>query len=176
MDTRKKNLAILGSYSSTPEESEIARELGAHLANMNLNILSGGQKKGVMYDLCKGVFEHRISATTGATLVGILPSTDFSQANEFLDIAIPTGSGLQQNSVLPLSADVVLAIGGSAGTLTEISFAWQYKKPIGLLGTTGWAQRLANQKLDSRREDDMPHFISVKDAIDWISGVLFRVA
>lgn len=169
---RKPNVSILGSYKATEEEASIAYDLGSQLANMNLNVISGGQK-GVMYSLCKGLHENRVAASNeSCTIVGILPSHDFLSGNEYLDVAIPTGFGAIQNSIVPLCADVVIAIGGAGGTLTELSFAWQYKKPIALIGSTGWSSKLAGQRLDERRIETLPHFMSVVEVVDWIKQTL----
>lgn len=169
---RRKNVVILGSYNASDIELSLSYELGQHLANLNINVISGGQK-GVMYSLCKGIYEHRRDQNNhNCTIVGILPSLDHQKGNEFLDVSIPTGSSLLQNSILPITGDAVIVIGGSAGTLAEISFAWQHKKPIALLGPEGWANKLANQKLDSRRNDRMPHFLLVHEVITWLKAIL----
>jgi uncharacterized protein (TIGR00725 family) len=169
---RKPNISVLGSYHATDDEINLSYELGKALANHDLNVISGGQK-GVMLSLCKGIYENRDkNQGSYCTIIGILPSKDFSEGNEFLDVAIPTGAGTLQNSLVPLAADIVVAIGGSAGTLAELSFAWQYKKPIGLLGATGWAKKLANQKLDERRDDYMAYFYSVPELCVWIQSTL----
>lgn len=163
---RKLNLSILGSYHATNEEHQIAYEIGKGIANWNINAISGGQK-GVMYSLCRGIHENRGSSNTQCTIVGVLPSKGFDDCNEFLDVAIPTGSGGMQNTIVPMAGDIILAVGGSAGTLTEIAIAWQHNKNIGLLGSTGWAHNLAHQRLDNRRDDSMPHFVNVEDALIW---------
>jgi len=169
---RRPNISILGSYQATHEETSLAYDLGSQLANMSLNVISGGQK-GVMHSLCKGLHENRIAISNeSCTIVGILPSQDFLPGNEYLDIAIPTGFGAIQNSILPLCADVVIAIGGAGGTLTELSFAWQYKKPIALIGSTGWSSKLAGQRLDERRIETLPHFMSVVEVVDWVKQTL----
>lgn len=169
---RKPNISVLGSYSASKDEFNLSYDLGKALANLDLNVISGGQK-GVMLGLCKGIYENRDKNQSNfCTIIGILPSEGFSEGNEFLDVAIPTGAGVLQNTIIPMSADIVVAIGGSAGTLAELSFAWQYKKPIGLLGATGWAKKLANQKLDDRREDNMVYFWTVSELFDWIKSTL----
>ncbi len=169
---RRYNVAVLGSYSATVEEAGIAYELGKELAKMDINVMSGGQK-GVMLSLCRGVAENRKKTDIkGCLLVGILPYPDFHKANEYVDIVIPAGSGAVQNMVVPLSGDVVVAIGGAAGTLAEISFAWQSGRKIGVIGKAGWAKRLANERLDDRREDTIPSFDSVGDLVGWIKSKL----
>jgi hypothetical protein len=64
---------------------------------------------------CRGAKE------AGGTTVGILPGTE--GGNPHLDITIRTGLGLARNILVVLSADAVIAIGGSYGTLSEIAIA-----------------------------------------------------
>lgn len=169
---RRKNVVVLGSYNASIEELDIANQLGVALSKRNINVLCGGQK-GVMKSLCESISKSRqITPNCLCLIVGILPTNDFSSCNEYVDVAIPTGASSLQNSILPTSGDAVIVIGGSAGTLTELSFAWQYKKPIALIGNCGWAQKLANQKLDSRRDDIMVHHETVSSIINWLDEII----
>ena len=89
---------------------------------------------------------------TGGLTVGIIPQNDFSLANEFCDIVIPTGMGLMRDFLNALSADGVIVIGGGSGTLSEICAAYMYKKPIiALKKSGGTASKYANQFLDHRK-------------------------
>ncbi|MCD1632104.1 hypothetical protein [Marinobacter shengliensis] len=172
---RKTNISVLGSYSASKEEMALAYSLGKSLANFPFNIISGGQK-GVMLDLCRGAYEHRTyDEGCACTIVGILPYSDFEKANPYIDIVIPSGSAALQNILVPASGDLVIAIGGSAGTLAEISFAWQRGKKIALIGETGWAKKLAFTRLDDRRKDSLPHFENVEDVISWIKSELVEI-
>ena len=167
---RRLNLSVLGSYSANETEQELAHELGLGLAEMGLNIISGGQK-GVMHSLCKAIHEHRTNGYDSAYIVGILPNGGFEDANQYLDLAVPVGAPHLQNSIVPLSADIVVTVGGAAGTLAELALAWQFKKPIALLGTEGWSGKLGGQKLDSRREDKLAHFHAVTGLLSWIDEI-----
>lgn len=164
---RRLNLSVLGSYSANDTEHKLAYELGVGLAEFGLNIISGGQE-GVMLSLCQAIYEHRLDGYNSAYIVGILPFNSFDDANQYLDLAVPVGAPHLQNSIVPLSADIVIGVGGAAGTLAELALAWQFKKPIALLGTEGWSGKLAGQKLDTRREDALAHFHEVDDLLDWI--------
>ena len=169
---RRFNVAVLGSYSATEEEAEVAYELGKALSGWDVNVVSGGQK-GVMLSLCRGVAETRDpQKRKRCLLIGVLPYSDLDRANEYVDVVIPVGSGGAQNMIVPISGDIVIGIGGSAGTLAEISFAWQAGKKIGLIGNSGWAKRLANTRLDDRREDKIPHFHSVTELMFWMKEYL----
>jgi hypothetical protein len=84
-----------------------------------------------MKAVCKGAKEGN-----GIT-IGILPGNERAEANEFVDIAIPTGIGHRRNFLVVNSGDVVIAIGGRQGTLNEISFAMIFNKPLILVKNTG---------------------------------------
>ncbi|MFC1592962.1 TIGR00725 family protein, partial [Candidatus Omnitrophota bacterium] len=67
---------------------------------------------------------HGFKAGRGLT-IGILSSYNKNDANEYIDIAIPTGLGLARNVLVVKSADVVVALPGKTGTLSEIAHALQ---------------------------------------------------
>jgi len=108
-------------------------------------LITGGLG-GVMRAASRGAHD------TGGLTVGIIPQNDFSLANEFCDIVIPTGIGLMRDFLNALSADGVIVIGGGSGTLSEICAAYMYKKPIiALKNSGGTASKYANQFLDHRK-------------------------
>ena len=52
------------------------------------------------------------------------------------------------------SGDIIIAIGGGAGTMSEIAFAWQFnKKVICYSGFGGWSEKLAGLDLDNRKSN-----------------------
>lgn len=165
---RRLNLSVLGSYSANATEERLAHELGQALADMDLNVISGGQR-GVMLSLCRAIHEYRREGYHSAYIVGILPNGGFEDANPYLDLAVPVGTPHLQNAIVPLSADMVVTVGGAAGTLAELALAWQFKKPIALLGTEGWSGRLGGERLDSRRDDQLAHFHTVDELMGWIT-------
>jgi hypothetical protein len=77
---------------------------------------------------CKGAQE------AGGTTVGILPGTD--GGNPYLGITIRTGLGHARNVLVVLSADAVIAVGGSYGTLSEIAIALRTGRPV--YGVNTW--------------------------------------
>ncbi len=66
----------------------------------------------------------------GGVTIGILPSYDKKDANSYVDIAIPTGIGLARNVLVVKSAEVVVALPGEAGTLSEIAYCLQFGIPV----------------------------------------------
>jgi uncharacterized protein (TIGR00725 family) len=100
--------------------------------------------------------------TTGGTTIGILPGHELAAGNDQLDVVIPSGIGYARNMMNVLCADLVIAIGGGAGTLSEIAYAWMHNKPIvALYGFGGWADRLAGERVDDRRTDHVQRADSV---------------
>ena len=71
----------------------------------------------------------------GGTTVGILPGTDRGEANEFVDVAIPTGLGEARNALVVRAADALIAVGGGYGTLSEIALALKAGKRVVGLGS-----------------------------------------
>ncbi len=118
-------VAVVGAGDATPEEYAAAHAVGALLAG-KATLVCGGMG-GVMEAASKGAREK------GGRTVGILPDT--GNGNPYLDIVIRTGLGHARNVLVVQSADAVIAIGGSHGTLSEIAIALKLKKPIFGLGS-----------------------------------------
>jgi uncharacterized protein (TIGR00725 family) len=72
----------------------------------------------------------------GGTTLGILPGSDRSAANPYVDFALPTGLGEARNALVVRAADVVIAVGGGYGTLSEIGLALRIGKPV--IGLDTW--------------------------------------
>jgi uncharacterized protein (TIGR00725 family) len=94
-------------------------------------VLVCGGLGGVMEAACRGAKEG------GGTTVGILPGAERSAANEFVDVAIPTGLGEARNALVVRAADALIAVGGGYGTLSEIALALKAGKPVAGLGSWG---------------------------------------
>jgi uncharacterized protein (TIGR00725 family) len=82
-----------------------------------------------MEHACRGAKEAE------GTTIGILPSSDKNDANKYVDIPIATGISIARNILIINTADVLIAIDGSYGTLSEIAFALNLKKPVIALQT-----------------------------------------
>jgi uncharacterized protein (TIGR00725 family) len=88
--------------------------------------------------ICGGRGEVMAAAARGAksaggTTIGILPGVDRHGGNEWLDHEIVTGIGHARNLAVAASGDAVIAVGGSWGTLSEISFAAMLGRPVVIL-------------------------------------------
>ncbi|TQR60739.1 hypothetical protein DMC01_04325 [Campylobacter troglodytis] len=128
----------------------LAYKMGQILVDNGYTVATGGFG-GVMRSASMGAkSSHRY---TPRSILGILPSYDKDVANEYVDLALPVGFDIARNISLISLADAVIIIGGNAGTLNEISLAWQLNKLIIALGDFGWGGKLANTALDTRRKD-----------------------
>ena len=158
---RKRQILVIGNNDNgcTPEVEKLAYDMGSKIAKSNSVLITGGLG-GVMRAASRGAHD------TGGLTVGIIPQNDFSLANEFCDIVIPTGIGLLRDFLNALSADGVIVIGGGSGTLSEICAAYMYKKPIiALKNSGGTASKYANQFLDHRKNVQIIGVETVDDAI-----------
>ena len=126
---RLLHVAVVGSGSAEREHLLLAEEVGRLLAGNGAILVCGGLR-GVMEAACRG------AKGAGGTTVGILPGTDRSEANEWVDIAIPTGLGEARNPLVVRAADVLIAVGGEFGTLSEIALALKTGKPV--VGIDTW--------------------------------------
>lgn len=94
-----------------------AHELGAAIARAGWVLLNGGRATGVMEASSRGASE------AGGFVVGVLPDDSGREASRHLDVAIRTGMGDARNTINVLSSDVVVAVTGGAGTLSEVALA-----------------------------------------------------
>lgn len=135
MTARKPVIAVLGGHDAPAADERLAAEVGRLLAEQEAVLLCGG-RGGVMAAACRG------ASSAGGLCIGLLPDDDDHQANDFLTVALPTGLGHARNAVLVCAAAAVIAIGGGAGTLSEIGLALKAGRPVIGLGT--WEAHEAN--------------------------------
>jgi uncharacterized protein (TIGR00725 family) len=153
--TRRAIVSVIGDSNVTPDALPylIARELGQRLVDAGFRVMTGGLG-GIMEAASRGAHDSK-NYREGDT-IGILPHADPRHANQWIDIAIPTGLDHARNTIVA-NADAVVAIGGGAGTLSEMAFAWIYKRLIVALDVPGWSHELSNRRMDQRiRHSDVP--------------------
>ena len=154
--SRPPQVTLVGDAEAAPAACAAAERIGGFCARHGLTLVTGG-RGGVMEAASRGAARH------GGLVVGILPSADFAEANPWCSVVVPTGIGWTRNSVNALAGDVVVAIGGGAGTLSELAYAWIHGRPIlTLAGTGGWADKLAGAPLDHRNSSKIVHCESVE--------------
>ncbi len=135
-DKKRKMIAVIGSGQPSPEEVKLAEEVGRELARQGAILVCGGLG-GVMEAACRGA-----SSEDGVT-IGILPGDNPKASNPYVQIPIVTGMGYARNIAVVKSAQAVIAIGGSYGTLSEIAHARQSSIPV--IGLNTWSLSRNNQ-------------------------------
>ncbi|MGF1653993.1 MAG: TIGR00725 family protein [Actinomycetales bacterium] len=123
-------VAVCGPRHCADEEAENAYRVGRLLAARGVVVVCGGGI-GVMAAVSAGARE------AGGTVVGIRPDDDPAAANQDLSITIFTNLGEARNAVIVWSADAVIAIGGSWGTLSEVALA-KRRGGIPVVQLGGW--------------------------------------
>lgn len=117
---RPPHVAVVGDGEPRGPDAhrllEWAEEIGLELARSGATVITGGLG-GVMLAASRG------ARSAGGQTIGILPGADASDANEYVNIPLPTGLGVVRNLVVVTAADAVVAVGGRHGTLSEIGLA-----------------------------------------------------
>jgi uncharacterized protein (TIGR00725 family) len=122
-------IGVIGAGSCNKKIYEQARKVGRGIAETGTTLVCGGLG-GVMEGACRGAFE------AGGTTVGILPGDERYQANAYVTIPVVTDLGHARNVLVVRSSDIVMAVSGGYGTLSEISIALKVGKPV--IGLETW--------------------------------------
>lgn len=165
----RKALVAVGGDSRlerTDRKWELAEALGTKLVDSGYRVVTGGLG-GVMEAACLGA--RRSESYTEGDIVGILPGADPSDASEYVDIVVATGLDYGRNLIIA-NSDAFVAIGGGAGTLSEIAFAWALKRLVIAYEVEGWSGKLANTRIDGRVryeeiEDDRVYGVKSEDEV-----------
>ena len=120
--TRRPVISVIGDASLTPDSEKyvFARTLGCLLVDNGYRIITGGLG-GVMEAASAGA--RASPRYRDGDVIGVLPGADPCEANPYVDIALATGLDHARNFIVA-NSDAVIAVGGGAGTLSELSFAW----------------------------------------------------
>ncbi len=152
---RRPLIAVMGNsvVPSGDDRLRLAESLGKRLVEAGYRVLCGG-RQGIMESVCRGAKESP-HTFEGAT-VAILPSGRTQDANPYVDVALATGIGLSRNSLVA-HADAAIGLGGGAGTLSEMAYAWQFNRLLIGMRCEGWSGKLADRSSDERvRFDAFP--------------------
>jgi uncharacterized protein (TIGR00725 family) len=126
----QKIIAVIGAGQPSPEEAKLAEDVGRELARQGVTLICGGLG-GTMEAACRG------ASSEGGITIGILPGDNAMIANPYVQIPIVTGMGYARNVIVVKSAQAVIAVGGSYGTLSEIAHALQNGIPV--IGLDTWS-------------------------------------
>jgi uncharacterized protein (TIGR00725 family) len=147
-------VAVCGPADCTAEEEQHALRIGELLAARSVTVLCGGGG-GVMAAVARGVRSHH------GLIIGVRPGPDRESASPDLSAVVVTNLGEARNAVLVWSADAVIAVGGSWGTLSEIALAARRGGvPVVCLG--GW--RITDR--DGAPVPGIEEAVSPEDAVE----------
>ncbi len=150
--TYRPQIAIIGGRGIGSEAQILVENISKMLVEEGFRIVTGGL--GALPSAAhRGAKSSKNS--TGSDTIAILPGFDPRPALDHADIIIPTGLDASRNGIVA-NSDAVIAVGGGAGTLSEIAFAWQFKRPIIATSVQGWSSQIAGKVVDSRKRIDDP--------------------
>ena len=124
-----QRISVFGGRDITPDVYQDTLEIGRRLADEGYMVFCGGGA-GVMEAIAKGVHDE------GGIVIGVLKGQDLEEGNKYLTVPIATGIGIARNAILAYNCDAAIAISGQYGTLSEIAYAFQLKKPV--IGYKTW--------------------------------------
>lgn len=158
-------VAVCGPRHCTDTDAANAQEVGRLLAEAGATVLCGGGV-GVMAAVAQG------AASAGGLVVGVRPDTDRTKICEGLSAVLYTNMGEARNAILICSADAVIVIGGSWGTLSELAFAHR-RGTIPVISLGGWQILDADgNPVEAEFRADSPR-IAVDAALrPWHSGTM----
>lgn len=146
----RATIGIIGSSadSASPAALAAAEAVGLAIAGHGAMLVTGG-RTGVMEAASRGARQVR-----GLT-IGILPSGDRADANPHIAIALPTGLGAARGLALVRNCDIIILIGGGAGSLVELGYAYlETRRAVVLRQTGGLADRVESFLIERRYLDE----------------------
>jgi uncharacterized protein (TIGR00725 family) len=151
-----KIIGVVGASSADPDILNLAEQVGSLIARNGAAVVCGGLT-GVMEAVCKGARKE------GGLTIGIIPSDEKKDANPYVQIPIVTGMGMGRNVMLVKTSDVIIAVGGEFGTLSEIAHALNLGKKV--IGLRTW-------KLEKARAKPIPNLIEVQSPEDAVAKAI----
>ncbi len=138
---QKITISVIGGSSIGSKVEDLAEKVGKMIAELGCVLVCGGLG-GAMEAAAKG------AKKAGGVTIGILPGKDKDDANNYIDIALPTTIGYARNTIVAASADIVIALPGSYGTNSEICYGLVYNRPVIDLGEWGIVGMLPAKDLE----------------------------
>ncbi|WP_227998341.1 LOG family protein [Nocardia australiensis] len=123
-------VAVCGPRHCTDMDADNAREVGRLLAETGATVLCGGGI-GVMAAVAEG------ASSEGGLVIGVRPDADRSRVCDGLSAVLYTNMGEARNAILVWSADAVIVVGGSWGTLSELALA-NRRGGVPVVSVGGW--------------------------------------
>ncbi|MFQ5721735.1 MAG: TIGR00725 family protein [Candidatus Aminicenantales bacterium] len=125
---KKTRIGVIGGSKPDKTSYQLAFQVGKLIGEKGGILVCGGLG-GIMEASARGAKQ------TGSLTIGILPGSQISDANPYIDLPVATGLGYARNSLVAMNAEVLIAINGRYGTLTEIAYGNIYGKKVIGLGT-----------------------------------------
>lgn len=125
--TRPLQIAVAGGGACGLRVARQGEALGRALAAGGAVVVCGGLG-GVMEAVARGARD------AGGLAVGLLPGYEHADGNAFLGVTLPTGLGHARNVLVAAAGDVLVALPGADGTLSEIALARVLGRPVVVLG------------------------------------------
>ena len=126
---RKLIIGVIGAGNKASQEGlRMAEEVGFLIARADAVLVCGGLN-GVMEAAAKG------AKRGGGLTLGILPTGNKGDANAYIDVPVATAMSTARNLIIVRTADAVIAVNGSYGTLSEMAHAFDQGKPVFALRT-----------------------------------------
>jgi len=123
MRKQKITISVIGGHDATHDVECLARDIGNIVAQAGAVLVCGGLE-GIMKEAARGAKD------AGGLTIALLPGIAKADANPYIDIALPTSIGYARNAIVACSADIIVALPGSHGTRSEISYGLVYKRPV----------------------------------------------
>ncbi|HET9655296.1 MAG TPA: LOG family protein [Kineosporiaceae bacterium] len=123
-------VAVCGPRECSGQEAAHARRVGELLAEHGAVVVCGGGT-GVMAAVAEG------AASRKGLVIGVRPGADREGAHPELSAVVVTNLGEARNAVIVWSADAVIVVGGSWGTLSELALA-KRRGGVPVISLGGW--------------------------------------
>jgi len=173
---RRPTVSVVGDRDlpDSDRRSELAEELGRALIRAGYVIVTGGLGSLTAH-IASGA--RSSEAYREGHLIAVLPGFDPALAEERADIVLATGLDHARNLIVA-NSDAVVALGGGAGTLSEIGFAWALHRLVIAYRVNGWSGMVADSRIDERIRypdisDDRVYGVdTTAEVIDLLSNLL----
>ncbi|MGE4527857.1 MAG: TIGR00725 family protein [Rhodospirillaceae bacterium] len=116
-------IGVIGPREDDTEREAAAEAVGRLLAEAGFTVLCGG-RGGVMRAASKG------AAEAGGLTIGLLPGDNAADANPYVAVPIASGIGEARNAIIACAAAVLVVIGDSYGTLSEVALGLRFGKTV----------------------------------------------
>lgn len=161
-------IGVFGSDIShaSAKAQKVAYQVGAEIAKAGAVLVTGGGE-GVMQAASRGAKEHN------GLSVGILPGAKMAEANEYVDIVIPTGIGYSRDSTNANSSHGAIIVEGGVGTLSEMTYCYMNKIPtVVMANVPGVGIPYINKYMDARK---LIKILGSKDPAEAIKMIITRL-